>query len=61
MYQDRLGLYRQLEDNRGSKLLVYVTGDRRGLETIGPFLVVSCVVVLVLHEVIVRRYPVHGA
>jgi hypothetical protein len=33
MYQDRLELYRKLERERNSKLLVYVTGDRQGLET----------------------------
>jgi ClpP class serine protease len=33
MYQDRVTLYEQLEQQRGSKLLVYFTGDRRGLET----------------------------
>ncbi len=33
MYQDRLDLYKSLEQNRNSKLLVYVTGDRQGLET----------------------------
>jgi len=32
MYQDRVTLYEQLEQQRDSKLLVYVTGDRRGLE-----------------------------
>lgn len=33
MYKDRLPLYRELESMRESKILVYVTGDRRGLET----------------------------
>ena len=33
MYQDRLDLYRNLEQKRDSKVLVYVTGDRRGLGT----------------------------
>lgn len=33
MYKDRLELYKKLEACRGSKLLVYVTGDRRQLET----------------------------
>lgn len=33
MYSDRLGMYGQLEAARGSKLIVYVTGDRPGLET----------------------------
>jgi hypothetical protein len=33
MYVDRLNNYKKLEELRGSKLLVYVTGDRPGLET----------------------------
>ncbi|CAE6495503.1 Serine dehydrogenase proteinase [Nitrosomonas nitrosa] len=33
MYQDRRNLYQQLENLRSSKILVYVTGDRPGLET----------------------------
>ena len=33
MFKDRLKLYKELEKNRNSKLLVYVTGDRRGMET----------------------------
>jgi hypothetical protein len=33
MYKDRLRFYRELEILRGSKLLVYVTGDRQGMET----------------------------
>ncbi|GHT88375.1 peptidase [Spirochaetia bacterium] len=33
MYQDRIALYKTLEENRQSRVLVYVTGDRRGLET----------------------------
>jgi len=33
MYNDRLNNYRLLEEKRGSKLLVYITGDRPGLET----------------------------
>lgn len=33
MYADRLSNYRTLEQNRGSKLLVYITGDRPGMET----------------------------
>ena len=33
MRVDRLKLYRQLEEKRNSKLLVYVTGTRPGLET----------------------------
>ena len=33
MNRERLKLYRQLENLRNSKLIVYFTGDRRGLET----------------------------
>ncbi len=33
MYKDRLEYYKWLEKNRQSKLLVYITGDRRGMET----------------------------
>lgn len=33
MRADRLNLYKQLEEKRNSKLLVYVTGTRQGLET----------------------------
>jgi hypothetical protein len=33
MYKDRKSLYQQLEQERSSKVLVYVTGDRQGLET----------------------------
>lgn len=33
MYKDRLDDYKLLEENRGAKLLVYVTGDRPGWET----------------------------
>jgi ClpP class serine protease len=33
MYKHRIELYKQLEEMRSSKLIVYVTGDRRGLET----------------------------
>jgi ClpP class serine protease len=33
MYQNRIDLYRQVEKARGSKLLVFITGDRHGLET----------------------------
>jgi hypothetical protein len=33
MNAERKKLYRQIESLRGSKLIVYVTGDRRGLET----------------------------
>lgn len=32
-YATRLDLYTRLEADRDAKLLVYVTGDRRGLET----------------------------
>lgn len=33
MYTDRVSIYREIEDQRNSRLLVYVTGDRRGQET----------------------------
>lgn len=33
MYKDRKKLFRDIETYRDSKLLVYITGDRRGLET----------------------------
>jgi len=33
MYQQRKVLYGELESNRNSKVLVYVTGDRPGMET----------------------------
>lgn len=33
MFKDRLDLYKAIEEDRQSKLLVYVTGDRKGLET----------------------------
>lgn len=33
MYRNRAELYKKLEDKRKSKLMVYVTGDRPGLET----------------------------
>jgi len=33
MFKDRLDLYKRLEEKRKSKLLVYITSDRRGLET----------------------------
>ena len=33
MRQERLDLYRQLEQQRDSKLIVYVTGTRSGFET----------------------------
>jgi hypothetical protein len=34
MYKDRIELYKVLEQKRGSKVLVYVTGDRRDLGTV---------------------------
>ena len=33
MYENRKHLYAEIESQRKSKLLVYVTGDRRGMET----------------------------
>ena len=33
MRLDRIELYKKLEESRNSKLLVYVTGTRPGLET----------------------------
>lgn len=33
MYKDRLENYKWLEENRSSKLIVYFTGDRPGMET----------------------------
>lgn len=33
MFKDRIDLYKEIEDKTSSKLLVYVTGDRPGLET----------------------------
>lgn len=33
MRADRLELYRHIEESRGSKLLVYITSTRQGLET----------------------------
>lgn len=33
MLKDRIDLYKKLEEKRNSKLLVYATSDRRGLET----------------------------
>ena len=33
MFENRLENYQWLEENRNSKLLVYFTGDRRGMET----------------------------
>lgn len=33
MFKDRLEAYKKIEAERGTKLLVYITGDRPGLET----------------------------
>src|SRR5690625_7449794 len=33
MYAERLDNYKLLEEKRNSKVIVYVTGDRRGMET----------------------------
>lgn len=33
MFTDRQALYRDLERERGSKVITYVTGDRPGMET----------------------------
>jgi len=33
LYEDRKHLYAEIESERNSKVLVYVTGDRRGMET----------------------------
>lgn len=33
MFKNRLNLYKQIESERNSKLLVYITGSRPGLET----------------------------
>lgn len=33
MYRERLDNYKWIEQNRGSKLIVYFTGDRQGMET----------------------------
>jgi 1,4-dihydroxy-2-naphthoyl-CoA synthase len=33
MYNERLELYKEIENRRNSKLLVYITGDRPGFET----------------------------
>ena len=33
MYQERLPFYKELEESRGSRLVVYITGDRMGMET----------------------------
>ncbi|WP_411330908.1 SDH family Clp fold serine proteinase [Desulfovibrio desulfuricans] len=33
MYQERKELYRKIEENRHSKVLAYVTGDKNGMET----------------------------
>lgn len=33
MLKDRIGLYEEIENQRNSKLIVYATSDRKGLET----------------------------
>ena len=33
MYKERIELYKALEQNRGSRVIVYITGDRQNLET----------------------------
>ena len=33
MLKDRINLYKEIENQRKSKLIVYVTSDRKGLET----------------------------
>ena len=33
MFRERVDLYRQLEENRDSRVIAYITGDRRQLET----------------------------
>jgi hypothetical protein len=33
MFADRIDNYRKIEEERNSKLLVYVTGDKPGMET----------------------------
>jgi len=33
MFKDRLSLYKEIEKSRESKIIVYVTGDRPGMET----------------------------
>ena len=33
MYKDRLAFYKRIEKERNSKVIAYVTGDRRGMET----------------------------
>lgn len=33
MLKDRIALYKEIEKQRGTKLIVYVTSDRKGLET----------------------------
>lgn len=33
MLKDRIGLYKEIENQRNSKLIVYATSDRKGLET----------------------------
>jgi len=34
--------------------------ERQGLETLGPCMVISLLAMVLLHEVIVRRQPVHA-
>ena len=31
MYSDRISLYQKIEQERGTKVIAYVTGDQRGL------------------------------
>ena len=33
MYPERIPIYKEIEQSRNSKVIVYITGDRRGLET----------------------------
>ena len=33
MYRERVNLYRQLEERLNTKVVVYVTSDRKGFET----------------------------
>lgn len=37
MYRDRTKFYKEIEEILGCKLLVYITGDRWGLETLCAF------------------------
>ncbi len=46
MFKDRLPKYKELEEFRHSRLLVYVTGDRQGMET-------------VMHSEVVDRFVRH--